>query len=65
MAGLVALHAFFYGALLRVTSPFTLVLLCTVIAVLAGQLVGIWLWRRRLVRMAAIQRERRSAAPVA
>jgi DMSO/TMAO reductase YedYZ heme-binding membrane subunit len=46
---LVVLHAFFYGALLRVTSTFTLLLLAIVIAVLAGQLVGIWLWRRRYV----------------
>lgn len=44
---LVVLHAFFYGALLRITSPFTLVLIVTVIAVLAGQTVGIALWRRR------------------
>jgi methionine sulfoxide reductase heme-binding subunit len=44
---LVGLHAFFYGALLRVTSPFTLVLIVTVIAVFAGQTVGIWLWRRK------------------
>jgi sulfoxide reductase heme-binding subunit YedZ len=44
---LVVLHAFFYGALLRTTSPFTLLLLVTVIAVLVGQAVGIWLWRRR------------------
>lgn len=54
---LVVLHAFFYGALLRVISPFTLVLIGTVTAVLAGQLVGIWLWRRRQSR-AGIQRER-------
>ena len=44
---LVGLHAFFYGALLRMTSPFTLLLLCIVIAVFAAQAVGIWLWRRR------------------
>src|SRR5581483_34597 len=34
---LVILHAFFYGALLRVTSPFTLLLLFIVIAVFVGQ----------------------------
>lgn len=44
---LVILHAFFYGALLRTTSPFTLVLIFTVIAVFAGQAAGIWLWQRR------------------
>jgi sulfoxide reductase heme-binding subunit YedZ len=58
---LVVLHAFFYGALLQTTSPFTLVLIITVIAVLAGQLAGIWLWRRRQARTAAIQRERHPA----
>jgi methionine sulfoxide reductase heme-binding subunit len=41
------LHAFFYGALLRTTSPFTLILIISVIAVLVGQLIGIWLWRAR------------------
>ena len=44
---LVVLHAFFYGALLRVTSPFTVLLLLSVIAVSAAQALGIWLWRRR------------------
>ncbi len=44
---LVILHAFFYGALLQMTSPFTLVLVFTVIAVVVGQVVGVWLWRRR------------------
>ena len=47
---LVILHAFFYGALVRMTSPFTLLLLLTLIAVVAGQAVGIWLWRRRSSR---------------
>lgn len=47
---LVVAHAFFYGALLRMTSPFTLLLLVTVIAVFAGQAVGIWLYRRRRPR---------------
>ena len=41
---LVVLHAFFYGALLRVTSPFTVLLLLSVIAVSVGQALGIWLW---------------------
>lgn len=47
---LVVLHAVFYGALLRMTSPFTLVLLVTIGAVLLGQAVGIRLWRRRHVQ---------------
>lgn len=44
---LVFLHAFFYGALLRVTSPFTILLGLSVIAVFVGQATGVWLWRRR------------------
>ena len=44
---LVVLHAIFYGALLRMESPFTLLLIFTVIAVFVGQAVGIWLYRRR------------------
>jgi hypothetical protein len=44
---LVVLHAYFYGALLRSTSPFTLLLLVIVTAVFLGQATGIWLWRRR------------------
>ncbi len=49
---LVIAHAFFYGALLRRTSPFTLLLGFSVIVVFAGQAVGIWLWRRRYSRTA-------------
>jgi sulfoxide reductase heme-binding subunit YedZ len=45
--GLVVLHAVFYGALLRLSSPFTFVFIVTVIVVALGQGVGIWLWRRR------------------
>lgn len=45
--GLVLIHAFFYGALLRIESPFTALLLASAIAVLFGQVGGIWLWRRR------------------
>ena len=44
---LVILHAYFYGALLRMTSPFTLLLGLSVVAVFAGQTAGIWAWRRR------------------
>jgi len=47
---LVILHAFFYGALLRATSPFTLLLGLSVALVLAGQAVGISRWRRRYSR---------------
>jgi sulfoxide reductase heme-binding subunit YedZ len=50
---LVILHAFFYGALLRVTSPFTLLLGLSIIAVFVGQAVGVWLWRRRYSRAGA------------
>lgn len=46
---LVVVHAFFYGALLRVTSPYTLLLILTAIAVLVGQAIGIRLWRKRHV----------------
>ncbi|KPV51244.1 hypothetical protein SE17_22335 [Kouleothrix aurantiaca] len=52
---LVIAHAFFYGALLRTTSPFTLLLALSVIAVFAGQAVGVWLWRRRHARTTARQ----------
>ncbi|MGH2588183.1 MAG: ferric reductase-like transmembrane domain-containing protein, partial [Dehalococcoidia bacterium] len=52
---LVIVHAFFYGALLRLESPFTLLLGLSVIAVFVGQAVGIWLWRRRYARTAATQ----------
>jgi sulfoxide reductase heme-binding subunit YedZ len=44
---LVIAHAFFYGAVLRTNSPYTLLLLLSMTAVLAGQAVGVWLWRRR------------------
>jgi DMSO/TMAO reductase YedYZ heme-binding membrane subunit len=50
---LVILHAFFYGALLRTTSPFTLMLILSVSAVLVGQAVGMYLWRRRSSSIAA------------
>ncbi len=44
---LVIVHAFFYGAVVRMDSPYTLLLLLSVIAVFVGQAVGVWLWRRR------------------
>lgn len=50
--GLVVLHIFFYGALLRMTSAFTLLFIGSVIVVLAGQLVGVWQHRRRHSRSA-------------
>jgi sulfoxide reductase heme-binding subunit YedZ len=50
--GLVIAHAFYYGALSRLTSPFTLLLGISVVAVFVGQAVGIWLWRRRYPRHA-------------
>jgi sulfoxide reductase heme-binding subunit YedZ len=42
---LVVGHALFYGALGRMTSPFTRILIVTVTAVCLGQATGIWLWR--------------------
>jgi DMSO/TMAO reductase YedYZ heme-binding membrane subunit len=51
---LVVVHAVFYGALSQMTSPFTLILVVTVIVVLLGQAVGIWLWRRRHARAADV-----------
>jgi methionine sulfoxide reductase heme-binding subunit len=50
---LVILHAFFYGALVRTDSPYTLLLLLSVIAVVVGQAVGVGLYRRRYVRRRA------------
>jgi methionine sulfoxide reductase heme-binding subunit len=51
---LVILHAFFYGALLRMNSPFTRLLIVSVTVVCIGQAVGIWLWRRRHLGTAAV-----------
>ena len=50
---LVLLHAFFYGALVRLESPFTPLLVISVIAVFVGQAVGVWLWRQRYARVPA------------
>jgi sulfoxide reductase heme-binding subunit YedZ len=44
---LVVVHAFFYGAAVRSESPYSLLLLLAVIAICAGQGVGVWLYRRR------------------
>jgi sulfoxide reductase heme-binding subunit YedZ len=44
---LVLVHAIFYGALLRITSITTILLGFIVSLVFLGQLIGIWLWRRR------------------
>jgi methionine sulfoxide reductase heme-binding subunit len=44
---LVIAHAIYYGALLRITSISTLLLGFVIIVVFIGQLLGIWLWRRR------------------
>ena len=50
---LVIVHAFLYGALLRETSPYTILLLLSAIAVVAAQATGIWLYRRRYSRRTA------------
>lgn len=50
---LVVLHAFFYGAFLRTASPFTLLLVLSVITVVVAQALGVWLWRRRNWAVAA------------
>jgi methionine sulfoxide reductase heme-binding subunit len=47
---LVVMHALFYSAGMRAGSPYTLLLLFSVIAVCAGQGVGVWLWRQRHAR---------------
>lgn len=49
---LVVVHALFYGVLGRMSSPFTRILVATVVAVSAGQTAGIWLWRRQHARKA-------------
>ena len=51
---LVILHAFFYGAMLRMTSPFSLLLVLSVIVVVVGQAMGARLWRRRYSGLAAV-----------
>jgi len=44
---LVVMHAFFYGAFLRIASPFTLLLIVSIVIVVVGQMTGFWLWRQR------------------
>jgi sulfoxide reductase heme-binding subunit YedZ len=61
---LVIVHAFFYGALLRETSPYTILLGLIVIGVVIAQLVGVSLFRRRYSRRTAGQRELQSADAV-
>ena len=61
---LVIVHAFFYGALLRETSPYTILLGLIVIGVVIAQLLGFWLFRRRYSRRTAGQRELQSADAV-
>ncbi len=50
---LVVVHAVLYGALLRLTSPYTALLGVSVVAALVGQVVGIRLWRQRNARKTA------------
>jgi len=50
---LVIMHALLYGALKRLTSPYTALLIVSVIAVGVGQAVGVRLWRQRKTRNAA------------
>jgi sulfoxide reductase heme-binding subunit YedZ len=54
---LVVAHAVFYGALRRMESPFTRLLLATTVIVFVGQAAGIWLWRRKHSRKASRMRE--------
>jgi methionine sulfoxide reductase heme-binding subunit len=58
---LVVAHAFFYGPLVRPTSPYTILLGVGVMAVLVGQVAGIWLFRRRYSAGEPSRRERQSA----
>ena len=50
---LVVAHSVLYGALLRLTSPYSALLGVSVVAVLVGQVVGIRLWRQRNARKTA------------
>jgi sulfoxide reductase heme-binding subunit YedZ len=44
---LIILHSLFYGALWRLTSPYTVLLGLAVLVVIVGQAIGIRLWRTR------------------
>jgi methionine sulfoxide reductase heme-binding subunit len=50
--GLVIVHAVLYGALWRKTSPYTWLLVVSTVMVLAGQAIGVRLWRRRRAKAA-------------
>jgi methionine sulfoxide reductase heme-binding subunit len=50
---LVIAHSIFYGALLQVTSITTLLLGLIVSLVFIGQMMGLWLWRRKHARTTA------------
>jgi sulfoxide reductase heme-binding subunit YedZ len=52
---LVILHAIFYGALLRMTSAFTVLGVLTVTAVAIGQAAGVWQWRRTVPAGASLK----------
>ena len=52
---LVIAHAIFYGALLRITSISTILLGLIVSLVFIGQMIGVWLWRRRHARTTSRQ----------
>lgn len=47
LAALAAIHAVLYGAFWRLTSPYTVALIASVVFVVVGQAVGVRLWRRR------------------
>nr|MBA3311613.1 hypothetical protein [Nocardioidaceae bacterium] len=47
LAALAVVHAVLYGALWRLTSPYTVALIASVVIVVGGQTVGVWRWRRR------------------
>jgi methionine sulfoxide reductase heme-binding subunit len=59
---LVVVHAFFYGAAVRSDSPYTLLLLLTVVAIFAGQALGVWLYRRRYARNSRVSVSPRGAS---
>jgi hypothetical protein len=62
---LVVAHTFYYaafgGSLLTLASPSTLLLVPSLVAVLVGQIAGVWLWRRRRRRTTGSGRQHASA----